>query len=135
MKDAESKEVHPAPEGVPKGVGFGTAMIPVKLPGTDPKSDGEWFAEQMKLKYPDLPKSAKKGLLAELAKTLPPESRVGRPPRADVTEALRLESEGCRRTEIYRRLGKNTREDQRALREAVRQRKARRRKVVPNWPL
>jgi hypothetical protein len=128
MKDTESKGVNPPLESVPKGAGSGTPRVLPTLPGADLKSDGEWFAEQVGIKYPDSTKSAKKRLLADLHKTLPPKSRVGRPPRADVTEALRLESEGCHRTEIYRRLGKNCREEQRALREAVRQRKSRRRK-------
>jgi hypothetical protein len=50
----------------------------------------------------------------------------GRPPRADVTEALRLEASGASRKEIYRLLGKD--DEQHALREAMRQRKARKRR-------
>ena len=103
-------------------------MILATLPGNNLKSDAEWFAEQIKLKYLDLPKSAKKLLLTVLRSKLPPESRPGRPPRADVTEALRLETEGYNRTEVYRRLKKHSREEQRALRESMRQRKARRRR-------
>lgn len=49
----------------------------------------------------------------------------GRPRRQDVTEALRLEAAGVSRKEIYRRLEKNTRDSQRSLREAMRQRKLR----------
>ena len=63
-----------------------------------------------------------------LRKALPPQSRPGRPQRADVTEALRLEAEGVARKAIYCRLGKATRDEQHALREAMRQRKARKRR-------
>lgn len=58
--------------------------------------------------------------------------RPGRPPRADVSEALRLEACGVSRKEIYRRLGKVTRDEQHAMREAMRLRRYRaRRKLSP----
>ncbi len=62
------------------------------------------------------------------ARLLGPNRKAGRPKRADVTEALRLEAEGVSRQQIYRRLSKNTREEQHALREAMRMRKYRQRK-------
>ena len=62
------------------------------------------------------------------ARLLGPNRKAGRPERADVTEALRLEAEGVSRQQIYRRLSKNTREEQHALREAMRMRKYRQRK-------
>jgi hypothetical protein len=54
--------------------------------------------------------------------------RPGRPRHADVTEALRLESQQVTAKEIYRRLGKTDRLLQHALREAMRQRKTRARR-------
>lgn len=47
----------------------------------------------------------------------------GRPQRADVTEAFNLVLQGVPKREIYRRLGKNTPTEQRALCEAIRQRR------------
>ncbi len=59
---------------------------------------------------------------------LGPNRKAGRPKRADVTEALHLEAEGVSRQQIYRRLSKNTKDEQHALREAMRMRKYRQRK-------
>jgi len=59
---------------------------------------------------------------------LGPKRKTGRPKRADVTEALLLEAQGVSRQQIYRRLSKNTRDEQHALREAMRMRKYRQRK-------
>ena len=53
---------------------------------------------------------------------------MGRPRREDVTQAMMLEADGVPRKEIYRRLGKATNDQQHALREAIRQRRARMRK-------
>ena len=64
-----------------------------------------------------------------------PSRRAGRPKRADVTEALRLEAEGVSRQQIYRRLSKNTRDEQHALREAMRMRKYRQRKRDKDEPV
>ncbi len=71
---------------------------------------------------------AAKEAVQYFARLLRPNRKVGRPKRADVTEALRLEAEGVSRQQIYRRLSKNTREEQHALREAMRMRKYRQRK-------
>ena len=73
------------------------------------------------------PRAAKQAV-QYFARLLRPNRKVGRPKRADVTEALRLEAEGVSRQQIYRRLSKNTRDEQHALREAMRMRKYRQRK-------
>ena len=73
------------------------------------------------------PRAAKEAV-QYFAQLLVPNRKVGRPKRADVTEALRLEAEGVSRQQIYRRLSKNTRDEQHALREAMRMRKYRQRK-------
>jgi hypothetical protein len=51
--------------------------------------------------------------------------RRGRPPRKDVDAAMRMQAGGATRTEVYRQLGKSTPSEQRALREAIRQRRRR----------
>lgn len=51
--------------------------------------------------------------------------RAGRPKRKDVTRALQLEAQGMSRKMIYVLLGKNTRDQQHDLREAIRQRRQR----------
>jgi hypothetical protein len=79
-------------------------------------------------KYPHLSKADKHRVLVAIKTALPPKPSAGRPCREDVTEATRLEADGVTRGEIYRRLGKVTREQQHALREAMRQRRARKRK-------
>jgi hypothetical protein len=84
-----------------------------------------WFAEQFKQKYPGLTRADKKQLLASIQRHVPPYPAPGRPRRADVTQALQLEGENISRKEIYHRLGKATRDEQHALREAMRQRRAR----------
>ncbi len=61
-------------------------------------------------------------------------SRRGRPPRKDVTAAMRMLAGGVARSEIYRRLGKNTPTEQRLLREAVRQRRRRARLRAKQQP-
>ena len=73
------------------------------------------------------PRAAKEAV-QYFARLLRPNRKVGRPKKVDVTEALRLEAEGVSRQQIYRRLGKNTRDEQHALREAMRMRKYRQRK-------
>lgn len=99
------------------------------LSGTSPEHDAARFAEQMRRKYPRLNTTEKRQLLTALRKALPPPPRsAGRPRRDDVTEAIELESQGMSRKEIYRRLGKATHDAQHALREAMRQRKARKRR-------
>ena len=98
------------------------------LSGASPEADAKWFAEQMTRKYSNLASAEKRQILTALREALPPQPRRGRPRRADVTEALRLEADGVPRKEIYRLLNKNTRDQQHALREAMRQRKARKRR-------
>ncbi len=73
------------------------------------------------------PRAAKEAV-QYFARLVSPQRKAGRPKRADVTEALRLEAEGVSRQQIYRRLSKNTRDEQHALREAMRMRKYRQRK-------
>jgi hypothetical protein len=82
----------------------------------------------MAKKYPQLSSADKHRVLVAIKTALPPKPSVGRPRREDVTQAMRLEADGVSRKEIYRRLGKTTHEQQHALREAMRQRRARRRK-------
>jgi hypothetical protein len=98
------------------------------LPGANPAASARWFVAQMAKKYPHATRADKASVLALIKKGLPPNPGPGRPRRADVTEALHLEAAGVSRKEIYRRLGKATHNEQHALREAMRQRKARRRK-------
>src|SRR5262249_50093226 len=93
----------------------------VVLSGASPDQDAAWFAEQMSRKYPDLASAEKRQVLTVIRKALP-QCRRGSHQHADVTEALRLEAEGMSRKEVYRRLGKATRDQQHALREAMRQR-------------
>jgi hypothetical protein len=57
-----------------------------------------------------------------------PNGRPGRPRNADVTEGLRLKSEGKDYPEIYARLGKQTKAEKLALRDAMRKRKHRAKK-------
>jgi hypothetical protein len=104
------------------------------LPGSDPTADAAWFVVQMTKKYPQLSKADKHRLLVVIKTALPPKPSVGRPRREDVTEAIRLEAEKISRPEIYRRLGKATRDQQHALREAMRQRRARMRKRDKSRP-
>jgi hypothetical protein len=100
-----------------------------KLPAQTLEGDIHWFADQLRRKYPDWSTATKKHVLSQLQRELPPCPRpVGRPRRQDVTEALQLEAAGVSRKEIYRRLGKGARDEQHALREAMRQRRARKRK-------
>src|SRR3954454_18712842 len=73
------------------------------LLGSSPEEDACWFAKQMSRKYPRLTSTDKRQVLTVLRKALPPQSLPGRPRRADVTEALLLESQGVSRKEIYRR--------------------------------
>ncbi len=73
------------------------------------------------------PRAAKEAV-QYFARLVSPQRKIGRPKKADVTEALRLEAEGVSRQQIYRRLSKNTRDEQHALREAMRMRKYRQRK-------
>ena len=54
-------------------------------------------------------------------------ARPGRPRREDVTQALRMEAAGETRRSIYQQLGKSAIHEQHALREAMRQRKFRKR--------
>src|SRR5215813_15578130 len=82
----------------------------------------------MAKKYPLLSSADKHRVLAAIKSGLPPKPSAGRPWREDVTEAMRLEADHVSRGEIYRRLGKTTHEQQHALREAMRQRRARKRK-------
>jgi hypothetical protein len=104
------------------------------LPGSDPTADAAWFVVQMTKKYPELSKADKHRVLTAIKAALPPKPSVGRPWREDVTQAMRLESDGVTRREIYRRLGKATRDEQHALREAMRQRRARMRKRDKSRP-
>jgi hypothetical protein len=104
------------------------------LPGSDPTADAAWFAVQMAKKYPQLSKADKQSLLVVIKTALPPKPSVGRPRREDVTQAMRLEAEKICRKEIYRRLDKTTRAEQHALREAMRQRRARMRKRDKSRP-
>jgi hypothetical protein len=60
-----------------------------------------------------------------IAKLLVPKPTIGRPRRQDVTEAVRLQAAGLPWRVIYIRLGKHTRDEQYALRAAVRLRKYR----------
>jgi hypothetical protein len=60
-----------------------------------------------------------------IAQLVSPRIMPGRPRRADVTEALRLESQGVVRSVIYSRLGKSTQQEKHALVQAMRQRKRR----------
>jgi hypothetical protein len=99
-----------------------------RLPGASPEQTALWFVQQFTRQYPRLTRADKKLLLARIQRQVPPYPRPGRPCRTDVTQALQFEGEGVSRKEIYRRLGKATREEQHALREAMRQRKARSRK-------
>jgi hypothetical protein len=96
--------------------------------GTSPGEDAARFAELMGRKYPHLTTPEKHQLLTALRKALPPQPQAGRPRRADVTEAIELELQGAPRKEIYRRLGKATRDQQHALLEAMRQRRFRKRR-------
>jgi hypothetical protein len=98
------------------------------LPGSDPTADAAWFVVQMTKKYPQFSKADKHRVLTLIKAALPPKPSVGRPRREDVTQAMRLEAGGITRREIYCRLGKATRDEQHALREAMRQRRARMRK-------
>src|SRR4051794_7452789 len=75
----------------------------LSLSGTRPEEDAAQFAELMRRKSPPLTPAEKHQLLTTLRKDLPPAPRPGRPPRADVTEALRLADDGVPRKEIYRR--------------------------------
>jgi hypothetical protein len=132
---------------VPKGDGFGKPNRPrqrqrgpevrvvvrpwpreSRLPGVSPEQTALWFVQQFARQYPGLTRADKKHLLARIQRQVPPYPSPGRPCRTDVTQALQFEGEGVSRTEIYHRLGKATREEQHALREAMRQRKARGRK-------
>jgi hypothetical protein len=60
-----------------------------------------------------------------IAKLLVPKPTIGRPRRQDVTEAVRFRAAGQPWRVIYIRLGKHTRDEQYALRAAVRLRKYR----------
>ena len=110
------------------------------LPGSDPTADAAWFVVQMTKKYPELSKPDKHRVLTVIKAALPPKPSVGRPRREDVTQAMRLEAEKISRQEIYHRLGKATCDQKHALREAMRQRRARMRKrdksgtVTPTIP-
>ena len=53
----------------------------------------------------------------------------GRKPSEEVTVALKLDSEGVSRKDIYRQLGKTTPPEKHALREAMRQRKFRQKRT------
>jgi len=100
-----------------------------RLPTQTLEGDIRWCADQLRRKYPDWSGAMKKRALSLLHQELPPCPRsVGRPRRQDVTQAVQLEATGVSRKEIYRRLGKSTRDEQHALREAMRQRRARNRK-------
>lgn len=55
--------------------------------------------------------------------------RPGRPPDNEISIAMKLESEGIPRKNIYQHLNKTTREQQRVLSEAMRQRRLRRRRT------
>jgi hypothetical protein len=105
------------------------------LPGNEPTADAAWFAVQVTKKYPQLSKADKHRVLATIKTALPPKASAGRPRREDVTEAMRLEADGVKRLEIYCRLGKITRDQQHALREAMRQRRARTRKRDKSAPV
>jgi len=56
----------------------------------------------------------------------------GRPPKDEITVALQLEEQGVSRQKIYQQLGKSDRDSKTALREAMRQRKARANKKKPS---
>jgi hypothetical protein len=55
--------------------------------------------------------------------------RPGRPPHDEISIAMKLESEGIPRKNIYQHLNKTTREQQRVLSEAMRQRRLRQRRA------
>ena len=106
------------------------------LPGQTAEQSAAWFVDQLKHRYPDLSRAEKTRLEILVHRTLPPlPAPKGRPPRSDVTQALQLEREGISRREIYCRLGKATRDEQHALREAMRQRKSRSRKRDNSTPV
>jgi hypothetical protein len=99
------------------------------LHGADRSADVRWFLKKLMQKYPRWTKADKSCVLALIQRDLPPyPNPVGRPRREDVTKALRWETEGVPRKNIYRRLGKITCDQQHALREAMRQRKFRMRR-------
>jgi hypothetical protein len=114
--------------------------VRTETPGDDPTADAASFAGEMAEKYPHLSRAEKHRVLVAIKTALPPKPSVGRPCRDDVTEAMRMEADGVTRGEIYGRLGKTTRDQQHALREAMRQRRARKRKrdkpasVTPTIP-
>jgi|SRR5579872_5934012 len=55
--------------------------------------------------------------------------RTGRPPDNEISIAMQLETAGIPRKNIYHHLNKTTREQQRALSEAMRQRRLRQRRA------
>lgn len=73
------------------------------------------------LSYPRLAREAVK----YIARRIVPAARIGRPRTHEITEAVPLRASGEPWRVIYPRLGKGTRDDQFALREAVRQRNRR----------
>src|SRR5690242_11206814 len=66
-------------------------------------------------------------LCSVLAKKKPGGRPPGRPRRQDIDEAMRMTAEGLSPKEIYRRLNRTSRDEQCALREAMRQRRRRQR--------
>jgi hypothetical protein len=87
-------------------------------------------AQAVRAEFPDLlatPHVARE-VARFIARQVAPSLRPGRPRSAEVTEALRLDSEGVARSVIYSRPGKVSRDERHALVQAMRQRKRRMRR-------
>ncbi len=108
MSDSQSKELPPAAELLPEGSAFGA------LKDLLAEATREGLLEAIGYGFLELARRER-------------HRRPGRPKHDDITEALRLESEGVSRKEIYRRLRKTTHKDQHDLKEAMRARKYRQR--------
>jgi len=141
MSEAESKALPPHADALPQTDVSGRARRrrhqddPLKEPAFEPLRVGiEAHAESLHQQFgePLAVRSVAKSAAKHISRLIAPNGNPGRPRSIEVTEAVRLHAEGLQWRVIYVRLGKRTRDEQYALRGAVRNRRYRARRTRQN---
>ena len=82
------------------------------------------FAEQFRRQFTVNSRKEAHEIAAEFRRQIY-QGRAGRPPRKEITEAIRLLDSGLKRWQVYKQLGKETAAERRALAEGIRMRRHR----------